>query len=226
MIDFGQLRGLMHDAFDTDNIVFIKNDLGTVVAENIPCHFVITTADNPGAAETSAERPVPVTVYGEIFTSEVPEIRDGYTVQVEKKDAAGEVVATYEGTAAMPAYRAGRVSIVVKLDDIASAEEPEPSNPTGKLNVPNGFGGYENTADSFEYKLGTMSNGLGGFDNVVYFIDAAFVWSGSTLKVTDGSLGTVTVAAYTTVIDDKTGDRYRITSAPKKDTDGVPYAPY
>lgn len=226
MIDFGQLRGLMHDAFDTDNLVFVKDSNGTVVSENIPCHFVITKADDPGSAETSAERPVPVTVYGEIFTSEVPIIRDGYTVQVEKKNAAGEVVATYEGTAAMPAYRAGRLSVIVKLDDIVSGEEPEPTNPTGKLNVPNGFGGYEDTTDSFEYKLGVLSNGLGGFDNVVYFIDPAFEWTGSKLQVTDSGLGTVTVAAYTTVIDDTTAERYRITSAPKLDDDGTPYAFY
>ena len=185
MIDFRQLRGVMASAFDTDNIVKVYDKATTTVyAENVPCHFVITQVDNPGTGETVAEKPVPVVVYGELYTSETPLIRDGYSIVVEKKDSAGNVLATYEGVAGMPAYRAGRMVTVMKITAIQSKEEPEP--PAGfNIRVPDGSGGYYVTTDRYAIEVKEISNGLGGFETAVVLTDIRFEYTGGKVYLED-----------------------------------------
>lgn len=189
MIDFRQLRGVMASAFDTDNLVSVTDTLtNTVTAENVPCHFVITQVDNPGTGETVAEKPVPVVVYGEIYTSETPIIREGDAVVIEKKDTAGNVIATYEGRAGMPAYRAGRMVTVMKITAIKSEEEPEP---TGGFNiiVPNGLGGTETSADKYAVEEKKIDDGAGGVYNVLSLLDIRFEVEGSAVYLEDDGLG-------------------------------------
>ena len=185
MIDFRQLRGVMATAFDTDNIVKVYDKITTTVyAENVPCHFVITQADNPGAGEIVAEKPIPVVVYGEIYTSERPIIRDGYIIVVEKKDSAGNVLATYEGVAGMPAYRAGRMVTVMKITDIQSEEEPEP--PAGfNIRVPDGWSGYYTTTDRYAIEVKEIDDGWGGVENAVVLTDIRFEYTGGKVYLED-----------------------------------------
>ena len=228
MIDFRQLRGVMASAFDTDNIVKVYDKKTTTVyAENVPCHFVITQVDNPGTGETVAEKPVPVVVYGELYTSETPLIRDGYSIVVEKKDSAGNVLATYEGVAGMPAYRAGRMVTVMKITAIQSKEEPEP--PAGfNIRVPDGSGGYYVTTDRYAIEVKEISNGLGGFETAVVLTDIRFEYTGGKVYLEDdGFYGRLQLfpleyGGYVTFKDGVSS--YRVNgSQPPKEYNGKPY---
>lgn len=228
MIDFRQLRGTMAAAFDTDNIVKVYDKKTTTVyAENVPCHFVITQTDTPGTGETVAEAPVPVVVYGELYTSETPIIRDGYSVVVEKKDTAGNVIATYEGRAGMPAYRAGRMVTVMKITSIQSKEEPEP--PAGfTIKAPDGGGGYYVTTDRYAIEVKEISNGLGGFETAVVLTDIRFEFTGGKVYLEDdGFYGTLQLfpleySGYITFTDGVTS--YRANGKqPPKEYNGKPY---
>ena len=230
MIDFRQLRGLMSCSFDTDNLVSVTDPLTkTTTAENIPCHFVITSADNPGYTAGAAQKPAPVTVYGEIYTSETPIIREGNTVVIEKKDTAGNIIATYAGRAAMPAYRAGRVVTVVEITSIVSNEEPEP--PAGyNIKAPGSEGGTITSKERYAVEERKIDDMAGGYYRVLVLTDPRFEVSGNAVYVDDSGLGgrvklfpyaytgyiqftdgVTTYRAYTRQTPETTGDRPYVT---------------
>lgn len=152
MIDFRMITPYMNAAFDTDNIVSVTDTATqTVKAENVPCHLVITQGDTDAPSGTVADAVLPVTLYGKIYFNHDVLILDGDTVIVQKRDVAGNVVATYEGKSGVPSVRVGRKVCLFTITNVLQpTPTPEPT-PTPKPDGLYSFrwradeGGYEET---------------------------------------------------------------------------------
>lgn len=196
MIDFTSLRESMSTAFDTDRIVAVINLDGKTIASNIPCHFVITQADTVDPKEIPNLPIMPTTVFGTLYISSTPIIRAGYKIEIEKRTVDGTVVATYKTIAAMPSYTAGRLRVNLYLEEVKSGEEPPVALKCKFVDL-NAYGNLVEGTTEFDYELGREMNADGTMTDVFYFIDSRFKHEGNAMKVTDETLGALTLQPNT-----------------------------
>lgn len=175
MIDFSPLGAAMASAFDCDHIVSITDSMGKVRMEDLPCHLVIASNDNPTSGATSGAAILPISFFAEVYTGQDVVILEGDEVVVEKRDRAGNVLATYTGKSGVPSVRQGRKVASLQITKVRQVS-PLPPSKKFFIWMPEEEGGYFISANSY----------LGSVDAVDDNIAAGFYFTDPAFRIADG----------------------------------------